>query len=105
MLDMLDKDIDIEWLNRISELLKAIANPNRIAIVRLLAKEGRLSVSQICRYLDMKQATASIYLNRMAKTGILSCKRQGKEVFYFVDSKTVLEVLHCLGACVKKGGE
>ncbi len=99
---------EAELFNKMAELLKVMANPNRIAIVRLLSQKGSLCVSQICRDLNMKQATVSIYLSRMSRAGILKCQRQGKEVFYFVCEEGILKILQCLSSCVNcvdRGGD
>jgi len=91
-----------ENLERASEMLKAIAHPVRISIIECLEKEGRLTVSQIHSLLGIGQATASHHLGIMRDKGILSAKREGKNIYYSLEDDSIKLLLNCIRCCCKE---
>ena len=84
-----------------AEILKAMAHPIRIRIVELLqAKE--MCVSDIVEALTSKQAITSQQLNIMKDKGVLSCRRDGTRVYYHIENKNVIRLLHCIYGCCKR---
>ena len=77
-----------------SEILKTIAHPVRLQIVELLqAKE--MCVGDIVKALTSKQAITSQQLNMMKDKGVLSCRHEGTRVYYHIENKNVIKLLHC----------
>jgi DNA-binding transcriptional ArsR family regulator len=75
-------------------ILKAIAHPVRLQIVELLqAKE--MCVGNIVKALTSKQAITSQQLNMMKDKGVLSCRHEGTRVYYHIEDKNVIKLLHC----------
>ncbi len=64
-----------------AELLKALANPKRLEVVHLL-RQGKLTVSDMERMLDLPQANLSQHLMVLRKFGVVAAERQGKEMYY-----------------------
>ncbi|HUU16273.1 MAG TPA: metalloregulator ArsR/SmtB family transcription factor [Sedimentisphaerales bacterium] len=87
-----------------AEVLKAIAHPIRVQIVELLqAKE--MCVGDIAEALGGKQAITSQQLNMMKAKGVLSCRRDGARVYYQIENKNVIKLLHCIyDHCNRKAG-
>jgi len=87
-----------------AQILKTIAHPARLQIVRLLqAKE--MCVNDIAEALDSKQAIASQQLNMMKNKGVLSCRHNGVKVYYHIEDKNVTKLLNCMfGHCKPKRG-
>ena len=78
---MTPPEIMIKQAEAMAELLKLIANPNRLMIAcRLL--DGELSVSDIERELGITQPTLSREIGRLRDGGIITARRQSKAVFY-----------------------
>jgi DNA-binding transcriptional ArsR family regulator len=78
-----------------AEILKAMAHPIRIQIVELLqAKE--MCVSDIVEALTSKQAITSQQLNIMKDKGVLNCRRDGTKVYYYIENKNIIRLLHCI---------
>ncbi|HOU96075.1 MAG TPA: metalloregulator ArsR/SmtB family transcription factor [Bacteroidales bacterium] len=88
-----------ENLERASEILKAIAHPVRISIIECLEKEGRLTVSQIHTLLGIGQANVSHHLGIMRDKGILSAKREGKNIYYSLKDDSIKLLLNCIRNC------
>ncbi len=59
----------------------------RITIINLLQQNGRMSVSEIAKYFDTTQPTISHHLKYLKETGILSSKKTGKKIYYFIHPK------------------
>jgi ArsR family transcriptional regulator len=77
-----------------SEILKAMAHPVRLQIVELLqAKE--MCVNDIVKALTSKQAITSQQLNMMKDKGVLGRRRDGTKVYYHIENKNVIKLLHC----------
>ena len=78
-----------------AEILKAVAHPVRLQIVELLeAKE--MCVGDIVTALGVKQAITSQQLNMMKDKGVLNCRRNGTKVYYRIENKNVVRLLHCI---------
>ncbi len=88
----------------VAEVLKAVAHPVRLQIVELLqAKE--MCVGDIAEALGGKQAITSQQLNMMKAKGVLSHRRDGARVYYRIENKNVIKLLHCIyDHCEQKKG-
>ncbi|NJM93479.1 MAG: winged helix-turn-helix transcriptional regulator [Cytophagales bacterium] len=91
--------ININKLEKVAFILKTIAHPLRIGIIQLLQIHERLSVNEICEKTDTEQSLVSHHLSNMKLKGILDSEREGKNVYYFLRMKEVLQVLHCMENC------
>ncbi len=92
-------DINIQKLELAASKLRAMSHPMRIAIIDLLADGNNLSVTEIYKYLDIEQATASHHLNILKNKGLLESKREGKKIYYFLKSVKLTEVIECINRC------
>jgi DNA-binding transcriptional ArsR family regulator len=77
-----------------AETLRTIAHPVRLRIVELL-QAGEMCVGDIVEALTSKQAITSQQLNMMKDKGVLSCRHEGTKVFYHIENKNVIKLLHC----------
>lgn len=73
---------EYEKLEEKAEILKAIAHPVRLCILRGLAQEGPSNVGKMTTCLDIPQATVSQHLAKMKAVGIIKGKRKGTQVIY-----------------------
>jgi DNA-binding transcriptional ArsR family regulator/YHS domain-containing protein len=64
-----------------AQLLKALANPKRLEVVHLL-RQGKLTVSDMERMLDLPQANLSQHLIVLRRFCVVAATRRGKEMFY-----------------------
>ncbi len=79
-----------------AELLKVLAHPVRLCIVKGLMAQEECNVSHIQNCLDMPQSTISQHLAKLRGAGIIEGKRYGLEVFYSVindDAKKIVRLL------------
>lgn len=73
---------DYEMFEQKAEILKAIAHPVRLCILRGLAEQGESNVGKMTTCLDIPQATVSQHLAKMKAVGIIKGKRKGTQVIY-----------------------
>lgn len=78
-----------------SEVLKAVAHPIRLQIVELL-EDGEMCVGDIVDAVGGKQAITSQQLNMMKDKGVLNSRREGAKVFYRIENRNVIKLLHCI---------
>ena len=92
-----------EKLEMAAFVLKTIAHPMRIGIVDILRDGEGKSVSEICVGLgNADQSLVSHHLANMKYKGILSSKREGRNIFYKLKLHEVLSVLECMERCELK---
>ncbi|NVM20140.1 MAG: winged helix-turn-helix transcriptional regulator [Candidatus Lokiarchaeota archaeon] len=78
-----------------SELLKALAHPTRLCIVKgLIEKES--NVSNIQEYLELPQSTISQHLFKLKAAGIIKGERKGLEIFYQVINDDIRKIIKIL---------
>jgi len=73
---------DLERLEQKADILKAIAHPVRLCILRGLSKTGPSNVGRMQTCLEIPQATVSQHLAKMKAVGIIRGKRKGTQVIY-----------------------
>lgn len=89
-------DMDMNKYNEIAEVLKALAHPVRLCIVRGLLEKGGCNVCHMQECLGMPQSTTSQHLQKLRSAGIISGQRKGLEITYQVCDKRVIELIEVL---------
>lgn len=64
------------------EILKALADRNRLRIVTALRRYDELCACQITELLQVTGATASRHLSILQKAGILDSRKEGRWIYY-----------------------
>ncbi|ASJ06982.1 ArsR/SmtB family transcription factor [Thermococcus pacificus] len=85
----IDKEIDAEVEEDIVKFLKAVSNPLRLKILKLL-KDNWLCVCVIASALDQDQTLISHHLRTLRSLGLIEVRKEGKMRFYRTN-KEVLE--------------
>lgn len=75
---------DPESFMELSELLKALAHPQRLCIVKTLCEQDHLNVSDMQHCLGEAQATVSQHLIRLKAAKIITGKREGTNIYYSI---------------------
>ena len=76
-------------------MLKALSHPTRIWIVRQLAKEEHC-VREFVDAIGVEFATVSRHLAKLKHAGILTSRKQGREIWYGLNRQTVRKLLSAL---------
>jgi ArsR family transcriptional regulator len=73
-----------------AEFLKALSHPRRLEIVQLL-RDQELNVTDIYEMLDLPQANISQHLMILRDAGVVTTKRDGKQVFYKIENAKIIQ--------------
>lgn len=80
---------------KIAEIMKNFSNKDKIAILCFLWEEEK-NVSEIMKCSLISQSQISQYLWKMKLEWILESKKSGKEVYYKISDKKILEIIKSL---------
>jgi ArsR family transcriptional regulator, virulence genes transcriptional regulator len=80
---------------RVTDLLKAMANPSRLMILCQLA-EGEKAVGEMEEVIGLSQSGLSQHLAVLRRKGIVSTRREAQSIFYSLASKEVEEIMAAL---------
>lgn len=81
-----------------ADLLKALAHPVRLCILKSLHDKGEMNVSNIISCMDVSQSSVSQHLSVLRRMGIVEGNKQGNEVFYSCRHEEVKEIISVLFA-------
>jgi len=95
--------MDMNKYHEIAEVLKALAHPVRLCIVRGLLEKGGCNVCHMQECLGMPQSTTSQHLQKLRSAGIISGRRKGLEVTYQVCDQRVAKLIDLLFSEEKEG--
>jgi len=93
------KELDSNRLDMAAHMLKAIAHPMRIAILKHLEGGKKLTVTEIHELLGIEQSTTSHHLGILRDKGVLCSKREGKNTFYYLKYEVLSQIVDCLETC------
>jgi len=79
-----------------AELLKALAHPVRLCIVKNLCETGGCNVTKMQNCLAMPQSTVSQHLSKLKALGIVEGKRHGTEIVYCVVHPDAITIINSL---------
>jgi DNA-binding transcriptional ArsR family regulator len=65
-------------------VLKAVAEPRRLEILRILRDEGDLSVAELTRRVEVSQQAVSLHLKVLGDAGLVEARREGTRHVYAV---------------------
>ena len=89
--DTLNKMGDEDLLNKLAKFFKILGDTTRTKILYALDK-NQMCVCDIANVLNMSKSSISHQLGTLRRSGIVKCKKIGKEVFYMLDDDHVKEV-------------
>lgn len=76
---------------KLAEFFKILGDTTRVRILCALDK-NEMCVCDIANVLGMSKSSISHQLGTLRRSGIVKCRKQGKEVFYMLDDDHVREV-------------
>ncbi|MEO3429007.1 helix-turn-helix transcriptional regulator [Pelagibius sp. CAU 1746] len=73
--------------DRATQALAALAQPTRLAVFRLLVREGPagLPAGEVARKIGVQPATLSFHLAQLERAGLLVSRRQSRQILYAAD--------------------
>lgn len=86
------EEIDIQKLDKLSELMRALAHPLRLRMIEFIDDQKSVNVNKIYKSLEIEQSIASQHLSILRNANVVFAKREGKFVFYKVNYPLVISV-------------
>ena len=74
---------------RLAKMMKALGNPTRLVILKLLAECSPCICSNIVLNLPLAQSTVSQHLKVLKEAGFIIGEAQGQAIFYYPDRKNI----------------
>ncbi len=91
--------LQAEQLEQVADILKVIAHPVRLKILKRLGSQNRANVSEIIEHTGLEQSLISHHLTKMKDKGILISERSGKNVYYKLKDHHLLNIFDCMKSC------
>lgn len=92
---------NFEEYEKQAALLKALAHPVRLCIVKGLLESG-CNVSKMQECLGVPQSTVSQHLAKLRAAGVIRGERRGTEICYSVEDETARQVIGLLFGPLEK---
>ncbi|BCJ98494.1 ArsR/SmtB family transcription factor [Anaerocolumna chitinilytica] len=89
-------DNNVNHYNEAAEMLKVLAHPVRLCMVKGLLEKGECNVSYMYTCLNAPQSTISQHLQKLKSAGIIEGRREGLEIYYSVCDERVSELIKIL---------
>jgi DNA-binding transcriptional ArsR family regulator len=74
-------------------IFTALGDPHRQRILLMFEQDERLTVGQIVDAATLSRSAVAHHLRVLRVAGVLRCRKEGKEVFYWPDPDTVRAAL------------
>jgi len=96
------RNIDINELSAIADVLKVIAHPVRLEIIELLEVNISMCVSELQEKIKIEQSQLSHHLAKMKEKGVLVSERDGKNIYYKLGFEQITRIFDCMQSCYIK---
>ena len=80
-----------------SPLLRALTEPARLEVLRVLLVHGSSDIATIAEHLPQDRSVISRHLKTLEDAGILRRHREGRRVIYAIDGSFVLQLERIVG--------
>jgi DNA-binding transcriptional ArsR family regulator len=84
-----------------SDFFKALAEPVRIELLKVLLLAGPADISSIANYLPQDRSVLSRHLQVLLRTGLVSCEKRGRHRFYTLNGSRFIDQLEKILNTVK----
>ena len=82
---------EADTFNKLAEFFKIIGDTTRTRILFAL-DQNEMCVCDIANVLGMSKSSISHQLGTLRRSGIVKCRKEGKEVFYMLDDEHIKKV-------------
>jgi ArsR family transcriptional regulator, virulence genes transcriptional regulator len=88
--------VDFVNLKKAAMILRALNHKLRQQIVKLVDENKKLTVTEIYVKLRLEQSVASQHLAILRRAGIVKTTRDGKFIYYSVNSTRIDDIMKCV---------
>ncbi len=84
--------VDLLNVKKAALILRAVNHKLRQQVLKLIDEQGRMTVTEIYVKLRLEQSVASQHLAILRKAGFVTTERDGKFIYYSVNTARLLEL-------------
>jgi ArsR family transcriptional regulator len=84
-----------------AEFCKMFAHPIRLALLDSF-REGEKTVTELQRELGLKQSTISQHLANFRKLGIVTIRKEGRNIYYKISDERILKAYDLIDQVIKE---
>ncbi len=77
-------------------ILKALAHPVRLCILKSILDQGQCNVSHMHTCLDLPQSTVSQHLQKLRYAGVIDGHRKGLQVNYKIKNERIAKLVNSI---------
>lgn len=92
--------LDYIAVKKASMVLRAINHKLRQQIIKMLEEHKKMTVTEIYVKLRLEQSVASQHLAILRRAGVVITERDGKFIYYALNSKRIAEIIKFVGNLV-----
>ena len=96
------RDDQMDGIDDVIKIMRLLADPTRFRVITML-QTGEINVSSLCKRLSLAQPTVSHHLGLLRAMGLVNTRRKGKQVFYSLNSETVVSLADQSGLIINAG--
>lgn len=85
-----------------NEAFKALADPTRREILRLL-RGGEKTAGELARHFDMSKPSVSHHFAMLRQADLIASRRDGQQIFYFLNTTVVEDLLALIWGLLANG--
>ncbi len=87
-----------------ADVFKALGHPTRLAMVMALG-DGERCVCELVELVKLDTSTVSKHLSLLRTSGLVTCEKRGKQVFYSLRMHCAVDFVTCVdrAICDQKG--
>lgn len=87
------------------KFFRALANEERIEIIKLLRKHKELAAQDVEKHFFLEQSTTSHHLNTLRRVGITKARKEGRNIYYSVDQDKFSTLWEDIGRSLVEGSQ
>ena len=77
---------------RMNEAFKALSDPTRREIVRLL-RGGEMTAGELAEHFDMSKPSVSHHFAKLKEADLITARRDGQQIYYALNTTVVEDLL------------
>ncbi len=87
------------------DVFKALADPTRRRILRMLSERPEMSAGEIAEVFDISAPSVSHHFNVLKETDLISQRRDGQQIMYSINTTVVEDLMAMLLELFRKDGK
>jgi ArsR family transcriptional regulator len=87
-----------------NDAFKALADPTRREILRLL-QGGEKTAGELAERFDISKPSVSHHFNVLKQADLVGTRREGQQIYYFLNTTVVEDLLTLIWGLFDQGGE